>query len=294
MRLATMGGWCSAVETVIEAVGIEDGAIVMDVRPAARARGRCGICAKRASGYDPGGGPRRWRALDLGRTPLYLRAGAPRVCCPERGVIVARVPWARHGSAFTRGLEDSVAWLVGEMSMSAVAELLSLSWRTVGHIMGRVVSERARTLPDPLAGLRRIGIDELSYRRGQRYVVGVVNHDSGLLVWLGEGREAATVDRFFAALGPERAKAITHITSDMGPWIHKSLARHAPGDRLHRSLPRRAPGDQAMEQGAGRSGTRPVGRRSGPGTLAQGGALRRLDEPRAIVRSAAPAGWRGQ
>jgi transposase len=216
-------------ETVIERVGIEDGAVVMDVRPAARARSRCGVCARRCPGYDPGGGPRRWRALDLGRTPLYLRAQAPRVSCPEHGVVVARVPWARHGSAFTRGLEDSVAWLVGEMSMSAVADLMSLSWRTVGHVMGRVVAERVRTLPDPLRGLRRIGIDELSYRKGRRYVVGVVDHDSGLLVWLGEGRDAATVDRFFAQLGPERANAITHITSDMGPWIHKSLARHAPG-----------------------------------------------------------------
>jgi transposase len=216
-------------ETVVERVSVEEGAIVMDVRPTARARGRCGICATRAPGYDPGGGPRRWRALDLGRTPFYLRAEAPRVACPEHGVVVARVPWARHGSAYTRGLEDTVAWLAGETSMSAIAELVRISWRAVSHIVSRVVAERRRLGPDQLSGLRRIGIDELSYRKGRRYVVGVVDHDSGTLVWLGEGRDARTVDRFFGELGPVRSAAITHVTSDMGPWIHKSLARHVPG-----------------------------------------------------------------
>jgi transposase len=229
VRLATIGRLLlGSRETVIEGVGIEDGAVVLDVRPAARAKGRCGICARRAPGYDGGAGIRRWRALDLARTPLYLRAPAPRVRCSAHGIVVARVPWARHGSAFTRGLEDTVAWLAAEMSMSAVAELMRLSWRTVGHVMHRVVGERVERGPDPLEGLRRIGIDELSYRRGRRYVVGVVDHDSGLLVWLGEGRDARTVDRFFQRLGPARAKLITHVTSDMGPWIHKSVARHAP------------------------------------------------------------------
>ena len=88
--------------------------------------------------------------------------------------MVARVPWARHGSWFTREFEDQVAWLATHCSKSAVCELMRISWLTVGRIIERVVAEQAARRGDPLAGLRRIGIDELSYRKGQRYITVVV------------------------------------------------------------------------------------------------------------------------
>src|SRR4029079_11818028 len=55
---------------------------------------------------------------------------------------------------------------------------------------------------DRLAGLRRIGIDEISYKRGHRYLTVVVDHDSGVLVWAAAGRDEATLRRFFDQLGP--------------------------------------------------------------------------------------------
>jgi transposase len=67
------------------------------------------MCGRRAPGYDRGEGQRRWRALDLGATKAFVEAAAPRVRCQRHGVVVARVPWARHGSWFTREFEDQVA-----------------------------------------------------------------------------------------------------------------------------------------------------------------------------------------
>ena len=106
-----------------------------------------------------------WRALDLGVLLCHLQADASRVNCPGHGPTVARVPWARHGAGHTRDFDDQVAWLVTHTSKPAVGELLRVAWRTVGSITTRVVAD-ARATDDPFCGLRRIGIDEISYRRG--------------------------------------------------------------------------------------------------------------------------------
>jgi transposase len=79
---------------------------------------RCGVCARRVAGIDLGEGRRRWRALDLGTTIAYLEADAPRVGCPEHGVVVCAVPWARHDSRITRAFEQQVAWLAVNISGS--------------------------------------------------------------------------------------------------------------------------------------------------------------------------------
>ena len=180
--------------TVIERVELDEddeGVIVVHVRPFTSVTGRCGVCGRRAPGYDQGEGRRRWRVLDLGVTKAFLEAEAPRVHCPTDGVVVA-VPWARHGSRFTRWFEDVVAWLARHTSKHAVTQLLRISWRTVGSIVARVVAA-ARADNDPFEGLTRIGIDEISFKRGQRYLTVVVDHDSGRLVWgrAGAGQEDA-------------------------------------------------------------------------------------------------------
>lgn len=215
--------------TVVEGVGFDEAAdaVIVSVRPAAKARGRCGRCGCRSPRYDRGEGRRRWRALDLGTTRVFIEADAPRVRCRAHGPTVAQVPWARHGAGHTRDFDDQAAWLVVHVSKSAVVELLRVAWRTVGAIVARVsVDIDARV--DRLAGLRRIGIDEISYKRGFRYLTVVVDHDSGRLVWAAPGRDDATVARFFDDLGAERSAALTHVTADMAPWIRRVVQDRAP------------------------------------------------------------------
>ncbi|MER3410752.1 MAG: ISL3 family transposase, partial [Thermoleophilia bacterium] len=207
----------------------EDGSVVVAVRP--RDRSRCGVCGRRSPGYDRGEGRRRWRALDLGTTVCFLEAEAPRVRCKRHGVVVAAVPWARHDSRFTRSFEDQVAWLACECSKRAVSELMRIAWLTVGRILARVAAEK-RTRFDPLDHLRRIGIDELSYRVGQRYITVVVDHDTGRLVWACEGRDKKTVGRFFAELGKERKAGLELVSSDMGEWITRVVAKECPSATL--------------------------------------------------------------
>jgi transposase len=220
---------CGLTRTVVEAVDFDDDAdaVVVSVRPVAKARSRCGQCGRRAPGYDLGDGRRRWRALDLGTTKVFLEAAAPRVRCRTHGVTVAAVPWARHGAGHTRDFDDLAAWLAVRTSKSAVMELLRVAWRTVGSIVTRVNADIDATV-DRLDGLRRIGIDEISYKRGHRYLIVVVDHDRGRLVWAGPGRNDTALEVFFDELGPERAALLTHVSADMADWIARVVADRAP------------------------------------------------------------------
>jgi transposase len=205
-----------------------EGEVIVSVRPSFRERGRCGICRRRCSGYDNGEGRRSWRALDLGSTFCLLEADAPRVNCRRHDVVVAAVPWARHDSRFTRSFEDQLAWLACRCSKTAVSELMRVAWRSVRGILERVADEARRNV-DLLDGLRRIGIDEISHRKGQRYLTIVVDHHTGRLVWAGAGRDRKTVLAFFDALGEERCKQIELVSCDMASWIAGPVAERCPG-----------------------------------------------------------------
>ena len=234
MRSARLWKRLLGVEhTVIEQVLYDPDAdaVVAVVRPTRSRRQRCPTCQRRCPGYDQGEGRRRWRALDLGVTRAFLEADAPRVACSQHGVVVAAVPWARHGAGFTHAFEDTTAWLAVHTSRVAVAELLRVTWRTVGRICGRVAAEQA-TRVDRLAGLRRIGIDEIAHRKGQRYLTVVVDHATGRLLWAAPGRDEHTLDGFFDALGPQRCQQLELVSADAAGWIAAVVARRCPAARV--------------------------------------------------------------
>ncbi len=218
-------------KTVIEDVEYDEDAqvVVVSVRPAARQRDRCGRCRRRCRGYDQGrAGRRRWRGLDLGTIQVWLEADSVRVECPVHAVVVAHVPWARHDAGHTHAFDDQVAWLATQASKTAVTQLMRIAWRTVGSIITRVWAD-VDALVDRFEGLRRIGIDEISYRRGQLFLMVVIDHDTGRLVWAAPGQNMATLQGFFDALGPERCAAITHVSADGAEWIATVVARTCPG-----------------------------------------------------------------
>lgn len=233
MRNATLWRVLLGVEkTVVEEIEFDEdeGVLIAHVRPTRSVAGRCGRCQRRAPRYDPGEGRRRWRGLDLGTIPVYLEADAPRVNCPEHGPTVRMVPWARHAAGHTMAFDEQVAWLATRTSKSAVCELMRGAWRTVGSIITRVWGD-VETLHDQFAGLRRIGIDEISYKRGHRYLIVVVDHDTGRLVWAAPGRDKATLRVFFDALevsGDGRCAQITHVSADGADWIGDVVAERCP------------------------------------------------------------------
>lgn len=238
MSLVKLIRWtqCLHEATVIQRVDVSGAAgrpvVTVDVRPAKHRQSRCSQCQRRCPGYDKGEGLRFWRGLDMGPAVVYLRGQAPRVTCPQHGVVVAEAPWARAPKArFTRAWDDHATWLTARMAVSMVALYLRSTHRGVTAAVARVTQELAGKV-NRLDGLRRIGIDEVSFRKGQRYILRVVDHDTGRQVWAGEGANSDTLRAFFDALGPERAKLLRRVSADGAEWIHTVVKERAPKAKL--------------------------------------------------------------
>lgn len=216
-------------QAVIEDVELsaDERVLIAHVRPRARQRRRCGKCGRKCPIYDSGRGRRQWRSLDAGSVQVFVEADAPRVRCRKHGAVVAAVPWARHGAGHTVSFDAQIAWLVTKCSKAAVSELMRISWRSVGAVLQREY-QQLDAGRDRLAGVQKIGIDEVSYKKGHRYLTVVINHDTGHLIWAAEGRDSKTVAAFFEELGADRCAQITHISADGAAWIAKAVTEHCP------------------------------------------------------------------
>lgn len=147
---------------------------------------------------------------------------------PDRvGVVVAAVPWARHRAGHTRFFDGQVAWLAVQRSKTVAMKLMRIAWRPVGAIITRVVADIDASV-DRLEGLRRIGIDEISYEKIHRYITVVIDHDTKRLVWAAPGRGKTTVRKFFDALAQQRSKLLTHVPADGAEWIADVVKVRAP------------------------------------------------------------------
>jgi transposase len=220
------------VETVVEKIVFDSaGVMVARVRPRRGTPTRCGRCGRRAPGYDQGEGRRRWRALDLGPLQAFIEAESPRVSCPEHGPTVAAVPWARHGARHSHQFDQTVTWLARYCAKRTVAFLFRVAWETVGSIITRTMSD-VDAVGDRWDNVRRIGIDEVSYQKGHKYLVVVVNHANGQLLWVGKGRTKKTLGEFFTALGEERCRRIALVSADGADWIADMVGLNCPNAEL--------------------------------------------------------------
>ncbi len=235
MRFTTVLKKLIGVESLVAvAFVVAEIGLIIDVKPSWR-KPRCGICNRRAPAYDTQK-PRLWRHLSLGRWMIWLRYTPRRVDCPHCGVHVEAVPWALHASRFTRDFENMVTWLTQRSDKTTVHHLMGINWRTVGQIIGRVVPllQDKKRLKD----LYVIGVDEISYRKGHKYVTLVVDHLKRHVVWAAEGKNADTLNAFFEEMGPEQCEQIQIVTMDMSPAFISAVREKVPKaqiifDRFH-------------------------------------------------------------
>ena len=248
MRSAKMLLHALGVEgAVLEDVRWEETAkaprLVVSVRPVRDERKRCSLCGRRCRGYDRGDGLRTWRAPDFGLSEVLIEAKSPRVVCREHGVVVARVPWARARTGFTRAFEDLIAWLAVKTDRSALAELLRVAWRSVGKVLRRVLTDERKRV-DVFANLERIGIDEISYKKNHCYLTVVVNHATGRLVWAGPWPRRQYASTLLRRARPRAHGAHQARQRRRSLLDHRRRPRAMPdGDANDGSVPRRAVGD---------------------------------------------------
>ena len=220
--LGVESGICGRVEELAGEAGF-----VVHIRLRARDKGRCPECQAKCGGYDQSTTTRRWRTHPLGLGKTFIEALVPRVRCPKHGVRVAYVPWARARSGFTESYEDQLTWLTLRTDRTTVCSMHHVSWRTIGRILVRV-EKTMRKLAPPLDNVTRIGIDEVSYRKGHRYLTIVVDHDTGRLLWARKGHDKATLRRFFNKFGKRRCRKIQLVSADAAPWIAAVVREKCP------------------------------------------------------------------
>jgi len=230
-QLFTAKGW-----RVIDGVRDDDRRVVVQLEPT-RASAVCSGCGETKTRIHDIKPAREWRHLDLWNAMTVVRAVVRRVRCRHCGVRVEQVPWARTRSRYTHEFEAEVLRRARDTSILGVCRQLGLHWTSVMRLIERWVDEAAaRHFRAPL---RHIGVDEVSYGRGQsKYLTIVWDHDRSRIVWIGRGRDRDTLDVFFAKLGPRRARRLVVVTMDMAQGYIGAVHAHAPQaaivfDRFH-------------------------------------------------------------
>ena len=201
---------------------------IIRAKPPSRERNRCPKCGRRCIGYDSTYKVRRWRSLDFGSMRVYIEAYAPRVMCEEHGVLVAKVPWARHDSDYSYDFETAVTWLTLHATMQDVSEFFRIKWDTVGSIARRVQASLEAAAASRFDNLDQIGIDETSYKKGHKYMTVIVNHKTGHLIWAKKGHGKEILSSFFKELTPEQRANIKYVTADGARWIADTVTDYCP------------------------------------------------------------------
>jgi transposase len=219
---------------------IEEGGsarVEVEVRARKNSRARCSSCGRGAPGYDRLA-PRRFEFVPLWGITVYLLYAMRRVSCPSCGVKVEAVPWASGKSGLTRSYAWFLARWARRLSWSEVAQVFHTSWEKVFRSVEMAVQwGRAHQV---LEGIEAIGIDEIQWQRGHRYLTLVYQLDQGTrrLLWVGQQRRVKTLLRFFRWFGAQRSAQLRFICSDMWQPYLKVIAKKASAavhvlDRYH-------------------------------------------------------------
>lgn len=189
---------------------------------------RCPICNHKCKGYDTITENRKWRSLDLGGNLFFLQCNVHRVQCPIHGVHVEAIPWASHNSHFTYAFEEMVTWSAVHLTKKDTAALWRINWRTVGDIVSRTKTRLEPDIKTRWKNLKRIGIDETSYKKGHKYLTVVVDHDTNQVVFVAPGHDYETLSTFFKQLTEGQRQAIEVVSCDGAKWIKKAVKEYLP------------------------------------------------------------------
>jgi transposase len=192
----------------------ERNTIEVHVRPRKGSAAICSGCHRPAAGYDHLA-ERQFEFIPLWGFLVFLLYCMRRVNCPTCGVLVEEVPWASGKHQLTKVYMQFLAHWARKLSWKETAASFRTSWEKVCHSVEYVVSWglEHRTL----APIQAIGVDEIQYAKGHKYLTLVYQIDTGLtrLLWVGKERTVETFEGFFAMLGAELTSQIEFVCSDM-------------------------------------------------------------------------------
>jgi len=200
------------------------------------AAARCPECGRECSIHDCAP-ERTWRHLDTMQFTTLIRARTPRSDCPEHGVKTMKVPWAHPQARFTLLFERfAVDVLLASASVSQACDLLGIGWDAAQEIMRRAVKRGLERRQ--LEGLKYLGMDEKSFKRGQSYISLLTDLDQARVLDVVEERTAEAAEELWQTLTPEQKEGVKAVAVDMWQPFIQTIAKEVPGadivhDRFH-------------------------------------------------------------
>ena len=188
--------------------------IEIDVRARKGSKANCSGCGKPASGYDQLG-QRRFEFVPIWGYLVVLLYCMRRVACRRCGVKVEEVPWGTGKHQLTKAYMLFLAQWARKLSWKDTAVSFHTSWEKVHQSIAYVVEWGL--LHRQLGPIRAIGVDEVAYGKGQKYLTLVYQIEAHCtrLLWVGEERTKASFQRFFDLIGTELSQGIEFVCSDM-------------------------------------------------------------------------------
>jgi transposase len=211
----------------------------LEVAVQERANGRpiCSGCGVARPGYDrlP---ERRYEFVPLWALAVFLVYAPRRVACPRCGVKVERVPWAEGKSRLTTTYQWFLASWSKLLPWQQVAKVFRTSWQSVYRSVHRAVTWGLAHRC--LEGIEAIGVDEVQWQKGHRYLTLVYQIDGKCrrLLHIAPERTVRSLLSFFRMLGAARSAALQYVCSDMWQPYLKVIAKKASQavhvlDRFH-------------------------------------------------------------
>ena len=175
---------------------------------------------------------KRYRHLNFFQHECHLEVRVPRVRLPDGGIRQVEPDWAGRLAGFTLLFEALIMLMCREMTFTAVSRLVGLSWHQVTAICKRYVDlglEQA-----DFSEVKRLAADETSKARGHDYITLVADADERRVLFVTEGKEAATIKEFaedFSVHGGD-PEAIESISIDMSKAFIKGVTDHLPNAQI--------------------------------------------------------------
>lgn len=207
------------------------------IRARANSRAICSGCDELAPGYDtlP---LRRFQFVPLWGILVFFVYAMRRVSCARCGVKVEVVPWGDGKGWMTTTYAWFLASWAKKLSWTEVARTFHTSWNTVFRSVEMAV-QWGRAHMD-MTGITAIGVDEIAWKKGHKYLTLVyqINEGCKRLLWIGENRTEKAFTGFFEWLTPERSLQIKFVCSDMWKPFLNVIAKQAAQavnvlDRFH-------------------------------------------------------------
>lgn len=193
---------------------------------------QCPECGCKCSIHDSAP-ERTWRHLDTMQFTTLIRARTPRSKCPEHGVKTMQVPWAAPQGRFTLLFERfAVDVLLASGSVSQGCELMGIGWETAQEIMRRAVERGLERRQ--LEGLKRLGMDEKSFKRGQSYITLLTDLDQSRVLDVVEERTVVASEQLWTTLTAEQKQGIEAVAVDMWAPFIQTIEKQVPdADIVH-------------------------------------------------------------